>query len=334
MRVLVTGGSGFIGTHLCRALRHRGYEVRVLDLAAPVHPVSGVHYAKGDVRNPPDIEAVIGGIDAVFHLAALVSVPLCQELPVLSYQTNVAATAILLDVVRREMQRQRKPIRFIFSSTSAVYGNPNAFTPAREDESLPLNPLSFYGTQKFSSEQAIRMFHLHYKIPALVYRLFNVYGPGQNPKSPYAGVISIFSDSIASGQDLKLNGGGEQVRDFVSIHDVVRCLCDALPHDLALYNALPINLGSGQGITIRDLALMMIDISRQPVDLQIAPERRGDIRYSSADIQRALDWFGWRPRISLREGLQEMLQSTAVSPGLDLLLPDASPDPQSAWISH
>jgi UDP-glucose 4-epimerase len=306
-KILVTGGSGFIGTHLCRQLTKAGHEVRVLDLVAPKTAVPGVHYERGDVRIASDVTRLIDGVDAVYHFAAMVSVPLCQQQPIESYQTNLMATCQILEAIRRESARQDRAVRLLFAGSSVVYGDLGQEGKATREEG-PLDwPPSFYGAQKLGSEHAIELFHRTYKLPAVIYRFFNVYGPGQDPKSPYSGVISIFSQSIRDGKPLRLNASGTPTRDFVSVHDVARACAMGLDIPAAKCDAKAINLGTGRSVTIRRLAEEMIAAAKRNVPLENAPHREGDVLHSMADISRAKSVLGWTPRVSLAEGLSELV---------------------------
>jgi UDP-glucose 4-epimerase len=303
-RILVTGGAGFIGTHLCQALLAGGHAVRSLDIAAPKRPVAGVDYVHGDVRDPVAIAAALRDIETVYHLAAIVSVALCQEKPVEGYATNLGATVLLLEQMHHIYADR---IRIVFASSSAVYGDTGREAQPTSEQ-IPLDvPLSFYAAQKLGSEHAIGIFHRRHGTPAMVFRFFNVYGPGQDPSSPYSGVISTFTPSARQGLPLKLNGGGEQTRDFVSVHDIVHALTGALAQPASAWDGLPINLGTGRAISILELAREIIEAARSSSPTEMTPWREGDVRHSCADIQRACSLLGWKPRLSLADGLRELL---------------------------
>ncbi|MGK5088303.1 NAD-dependent epimerase/dehydratase family protein [Bdellovibrionota bacterium FG-2] len=322
MKILITGGSGFIGTHLCRALMKQGpahhqgsYGVRVLDLAPPKTPIDNVEYILGDVRSSRDVKQALEGVDAVFHLAALVSVPYCQEHPVEGYETNLMGTLKVLEAAHQEGLRQQRPLRIIFASSAAVYGNQGKKDVSLCEEDALDQPLSFYGAQKLGSEQAIRLFAKDFGIPAIVFRFFNVYGPGQDPSSPYSGVISVFRDAIERGEALRLNGGGEypgahlgtlpgsQTRDFVSVHDIVRACVQALAVPAEKCDGRAINLGTGNAVSIRELAEALGQAFKKDVKLVPAPARSGDIEHSRADNRRAREVLGWEARVELASGL-------------------------------
>jgi UDP-glucose 4-epimerase len=307
-RILITGGAGFIGTHLSKKLSEEGHAVTVLDLNSPDRALSRVTYVQGDVRVVADIKPLIEKTDAVFHLAAIVSVPECQKDPVGSFETNTASTLRILELIRSENEaRPRdKKIRIIFSSSSAVYGDLGAARAIAE--STPLSdPLSFYGGQKLTSEQLIRLYVSTYAVPAVIFRFFNVYGPGQKATSPYSGVISVFFKALREGQAMVLNAAGVQTRDFVSVHDIVAASCLALgSENPRVVSGAPLNLGSGVTITIRALAQSLFKIAGQEPRMTDAPARPGDILHSCASIERAEVELGFRPQVTLDAGLKEL----------------------------
>jgi UDP-glucose 4-epimerase len=309
----VTGGAGFIGTHLCRTLVAAGHAVRTLDIAELKRPVAGVEAIRGDVRDPSAVAAALRDIETVYHLAAIVSVALCQEKPVESYATNLGATALVLELMHQERLRAGRAttvspqIRFVFASSSAVYGDKGKETQPISEQTLLDAPLSFYAAQKLGSEHAIGVFHRRHGTPALAFRFFNVYGPGQDPSSPYSGVISTFTRSARQGLPLKLNGGGKQTRDFVSVHDITNALKAALDLPSPAWDSLPINLGTGHSIPITTLAAEIIEAAHSSSLTETTPWREGDVRHSCADIRKANSTLGWKPRVTLAEGLREIL---------------------------
>lgn len=306
MRVLVTGGAGFIGSYLCENLLSSGHEVRVLDLVTPSNPVPGVEYLRGDIRKERDMSFAVRGIDWVYHLAAVVSVPVCENDPQLCRSTNIDGTAVVLSSIYQEMQRRDTPIGFIFASSSAVYGK-SSQQPIMEDSCGLQPPLSNYGLSKLQAEQLISVLHKTNKVPSWIFRLFNVYGRGQSSSPDRAGVVSVFANSLRQKRSLRLDGGGHHVRDFVSIYDVTSALVRVMSCSIEQGNAKPFNIGTGTAISIHDLAQKMIQYSHANVSLEIAPERQGDIPYSLADIKRAKTVLGWHPQVSLEDGIREVL---------------------------
>lgn len=301
LKILVTGGSGFIGTHLGQSLAEDGHEVVSLDLVAPKAPHPLIRFFQGDIRHSETLSLALKDCDAVFQFAAIASIPRCQENPVESYETNLLATPILMQAVAQEMKRTGRPLQVIFSSTSAVYGDPGTSLKAAI-ESAPATELkSFYASQKFASEQAIRIFAQLHSIPAVVFRFFNVFGPGQDPKSHYSGVISIFLENIKNGLPLRLNGGGKQTRDFVSVFDIVRACKLALDLPSSACDGHAINLGTGKSISIQELAANLMKLSGKSVPIENAPWREGDILHSLADISRAKQLLMWEAQFSLEK---------------------------------
>jgi len=311
-RILITGGAGFIGTHLAKAYSENGYQVTVIDLQGPSELIPNVKYFRGDVRKESDLAGLISTHDAVFHWAAIVSVPDCQKDPVGSYETNTISTLKVLDLIRTENAQRPsdRKIKILFSSSSAVYGESgNSGEPISESNPLP-EPISFYGAQKLASEQLIRLYSKAYGIPAVVFRFFNVFGPGQKANSPYSGVISLFTKNVRSDQELRLNGAGAPTRDFISVHDLVRaCVAGQKSRNPDVCSGAPINLGSGEAIAIKNLAKMLFEISDKLEKTVDAPARDGDILHSRADISRARTLLDWQPHLQLKDALQELLNS-------------------------
>jgi UDP-glucose 4-epimerase len=307
--LLVTGGAGFIGTHLCRRLASQSHRVRVLDLRAPETAVPSVEYVRGDVRDAALLEKCMAGVTTVYHLAATVSVPLCQKDPIESYSNNFTATVVVLEAIRRRAAAGHPSPRLVFASTAALYGTNGDDGRALREEDAAIEFLSFYAAQKDASERAISLYARTFGVPAAVFRFFNVYGPGQDPTSPYSGVITVFSRLAREGRDLPLNGGGAQTRDFISVHDLVDGLVAPLSGGKAAWDAEPMNLGSGTAITVRELASKIREALGGRFALVDAPPREGDVLHSRADIRRAREKLGFAPRRDLLTGLRELLET-------------------------
>jgi UDP-glucose 4-epimerase len=306
--ILVTGGAGFIGTHLCRALVQAGHKVRVLDLVTAKTPVNGVEYHLGDVRASKALNPCLIGADVVYHFAATVSVPLCQDNPTESYSNNFEATLNVLEALKIASNSSRQaPARIVFASSAALYGSQGDDRRALKEHDISAVPGSFYAAQKLNSEQAISLYSEYFKIPAITFRFFNVFGPGQDPTSPYSGVISLFSRLAKEGQTLKLNNGGINTRDFISVYDIAAAGLAVLDLNEMLWDAKPINLGTGKVVSVREVAQTILDISGSKSDLSDAPPRVGDVVHSCADITRAQKLFNFQPKITLAEGLKELL---------------------------
>jgi len=304
---LVTGGAGFIGTHLCRALKNAGHEVYSLDLKeSPPSPVDGVHYITGDVRQYGPLREILENhaISVVYHLAATVSVPLCQRNAPESYSNNVMATLTLLEACRHSSQ----PIRFAFASSAALYGTLGDHRKPLVEEEIASRFQSFYAAQKHASEKMIELYHAYHQIPSLIFRFFNVFGEGQDPDSPYSGVITIFTREAQAHRPLKLFHGGIQTRDFIPVTEVASALTSALTLPSHQWDAQVLNLGSGTSTSIRALAEVVRSASRAKVPLVDAPPREGDVLHSLADIGRARRLLGFEPSADLSEELQRLVR--------------------------
>ncbi len=308
--ILVTGGAGFIGTHLCRALSYEGNSVLVLDLKKPQVLVPGVTYLEGDIRNPEQIQAALSKADAVFHLAALASMPYCQSYPLESYQTNVLGTANVLEAIRQENLKRSTPIQFVFTSSSAVYGKLGKPKKKLSEQLLLAAPLSFYAAQKLAAEHMILNYSRHHQIPAMVFRLFNIYGPGQDLSSPYAGVMTLYLSALQKRQPLKIDGTGKQTRDFIYVTDVANVMALTLKVSLTKWNAEPMNLGCGKSTSVLDLAKKMLAVSKIQVKLERRPSRQGDVSYSCADIRKLTQTLKWKPQVDLESGLSLLFKSS------------------------
>ncbi len=295
-QILVTGGSGFIGTYLCEKLASLGHRVRNLDLKpSRLDSTGAIETIVGDARDAATLDRCLEGVTDVYHLAAVASVDECLARPLESFDTNLRITALLLDRLR-----QRKGVRLVFSSTSAVYGIAgDSGQPLREEDVPSSDPLSLYAVQKLASEQLIRLHCSQFGIQAVVFRFFNVFGEGQNPNSPYSGVITRFASSIAEGKPLFLNGGGVTTRDFVHVRDIVEGLAGALTLSSEHCDGKAINLGTGVRVSVKELAERMARTAGKPVTMQDAPARKGDVQHSLADFSRARRLLGWAPRMPL-----------------------------------
>jgi len=303
-RVLVTGGGGFIGSHLVDRLLGEGFEVVVLDdfSSGRVENLKhhfgrdGFVFVRGDVRDRDVVGRVVEGVDVVFHLAALVSVPVSVEDPVLVEDVNVGGT---LNVLKACVDAGVK--RFVFAGSCAVYGE-GCGVPRCEDDVL--DPISPYGVSKLAGEFYCRVFYRVYGLETVVLRYFNVYGPRQ-VYGPYSGVISIFISRLLEGKPPVIFGDGSQVRDFVYVKDVVEANFLAMFSKNAVGGVF--NVGSGRCTSINELAGLLIELMGVDVEPVYSDPRPGDIRYSCADIGRARKVLGFEPRVDLRDGLLETI---------------------------
>ncbi len=296
VRVLVTGGAGFIGSHLVERLLSEGHEVIVLDdlSSGSLRNLSKVRkdilFVKGDVRCSRDVERAIRGTDCVVHLAALISVEESFRKPLTYNEVNVTGTLVLL-----KASEHFGVDKFVLISSCAVYGDPLE-VPIKEDH--PLRPLSPYAVSKVAAEGYTRTFE---GLRPVILRLFNVYGPRQSPA--YAGVITKFAERMLRGDPPIIYGDGKQTRDFVHVSDVVQ----AIMLSLEMKEAGTLNVGTGEEISVNELCEVMMEImhfSERPI---YGPARRGDIRRSCADISRAREVLGYEPKIQLKDGLRDLL---------------------------
>lgn len=297
MRILVTGGAGFIGSHLVDALVARGDEVVVIDNLSSgkqehINPTA--QFFQKDIRDFNVISPFFRGVDAVFHLAALASVPLSHERPEDSYDHNVNGT---LNVLQASHDAETKKV--IFASSCAVYGE-NGSVVQRED--AVVKPASPYAVHKLAGERYCDDFSKDGNAQAVALRFFNVYGSWrQNPIGGYAGVIPAFRAKKRAGKPLVIFGDGTQTRDFVHWQDVVLAMLRAAERNIPFQS--PINIGSGIGTSVNEIA----DIFGG--DRVYEEARSGDVKHVIADIAKAKQILGWAPAIELREGLAPFLNS-------------------------
>ena len=299
MRLVVTGGAGFIGTHVVRAARSLGHEVVVVDRLA--HGPSGlltpgVERVADDVRHPERIAPRIGQADVVIHLAADASVPHGERSPLAMAEDNLAGTAGALELAQAVQARQ-----FRFVSSAAVYGNPGPYLPL--SESAPLAPLSFYGWSKWAGEAWCRRFADTRGLALVIFRPANVYGPGQN-SSGEGGVVARFCERLRASAPLVREGSGEQVRDYIHVRDVAAALLHHLS-DSGPGDAVRLfNVGTGVGTTVNELGATLAAIARRPLEWESAPPRPGDIFASVFDTAHLESW-GFHPTVPLDDGLRE-----------------------------
>lgn len=303
-KVLVTGGTGFIGSHLVDRLVAEGYGVRVLDdLSAgkleniTAHLKAGsVDFVKGDIRDSAVVAKILGSVDVVVHFAALTSVTFSVEHPDLTFNVNVAGTQNLINACV-----EHAVSKFVFASSCAVYGDPE-FLPV--NETCKSNPISPYAESKLLGERYCLGVDKRQVLKPVVLRFFNVYGPRQG-LNDYSGVITRFIDRVRQNKPLTVYGDGSQTRDFVSVHDIVEAVLASMRSVNA--HGQVFNIGSGKPTSINELAKTILELAG--VDLEIRHEkiRAGDIKDSYADISKAKKVLGYMPRVSLRAGLEGLI---------------------------
>ena len=300
-KCLVTGGGGFIGSHLARHLADEGWRVAAIDNRSNSWEGNidevGVEVVVADIGNQSALEQAMDGVQWVFHEAAMVSVPGSIEDPVDCYSINVQGT---LNVLKAAAYAGAE--RVILASSSAVYGE----SPIPVSESSPPQPLSPYAASKWAMEQAALMYHRLYGLPVVCLRYFNVYGPRQRPDSMYAAVIPAFIGAMADGKPPTIFGDGEQKRDFIYIDDVVRANLLAAESDEAIGKVL--NISGGGTVTINELARILQEIIPEAPALVHKPPREGDIYFSEAVIKQAWRTLGYRPEVALAKGLRSTVE--------------------------
>ena len=298
-RVLVTGGGGFIGSNLVRALLERGDEVRVLDNFSTGNRANlaglDIEVVEGELRSYERVHNAVRGVETVFHLGALGSVPRSVQDPLTSNAVNVDGTLNVLLAARDEGVR-----RVVFSSSSSVYGTRREL-PVTEDQAP--DPLSPYGVAKLAAERYCVSFSRVYEsFESVVVRYFNVFGPRQSALSQYAAVIPLFITAIAAGEPVRIDGDGEQSRDFTYVSNVVDGTI--LAAAAAGASGQIFNVAASAPASVNHVADAIGRILGRPVEKQFAPPRAGDIRDSWADIERAREAFGWEPTVGLEDGLR------------------------------
>jgi len=305
-RILVTGGAGFIGSHLVDELVKEGFEVNVLDNLSTGRIENIKHhlekgcfnFIEGNILERKDVEKALEDAEAVFHLAAITSVPYSIKHQKVTYEVNVDGTRNLLDACLRSSVE-----RFIYLSTCAVYGEPE-YLPV--DENHPTNPISPYAESKLKAEQACMEFQEAYGLKTTILRPFNIYGPRQR-NDWYGGVIANFIERLREGKQPLIYGDGKQTRDFIYIDDAVRAFMTALNRDDAVGRIF--NIATGIPTSIDRLAQLLIELfGADGIKPQHTSPRQGDIRHIYADIEEANLYLGFKPRVSLKEGLSTLIR--------------------------
>lgn len=302
-KVLITGGAGFIGSHLAEELARQGYHIIIVDDLSTgkvgnikdLLEVGSVEFLQESVTDLPLLKKVSRGVDAIFHLAAVSNVPQSIDNPIQTHEVNNTGT---LNVLLAASENGVKKV--IYASSSSVYGDTSA--PFQDEDMLP-NPLSPYAVTKLTGEYYCRVFQEMYGLPTASLRYFNVYGPGQDADSQYAAVIPKFIKNVLSGKAPIIFGDGEQTRDFTFVRDVIAAtILAALGSTTGVFN-----IGSGRGITINKLARLIIRLSGSRIKPVYSDPRPGDIRHSLPDISQAMS-FGYKPEYNIEAGIKETLK--------------------------
>lgn len=303
-RYLVTGGAGFIGSAIVQELAKRGEQVRVLDNLATgcrenLAEVAGaIEFVEGDIGDGAILNAALDGVDLVLHQAAIPSVPRSIADPVLTHRVNADGTLALLWAAH-----QKKVSRVVYASSSSVYGD----TPTLpKTETMVPNPLSPYAVSKLVGEHYCRVFTRVYGLETVSLRYFNIFGPRQDPGSPYSGVLSRFIAALREGRPPTVFGDGEQSRDFTYVADVVEANLLAATAPLAAGQAF--NIGTGHRYTLNHVLEVLAGITDQVAQPIYQPPRTGDVRDSQADISLARRLLGYQPAVSFEEGLRRTIE--------------------------
>jgi nucleoside-diphosphate-sugar epimerase len=298
---LVTGGAGFIGSHLCEELLRRGHQVRVSDdlsTGKRGNLQKGVEFVEGDLADLATARRAVEGCQYVLHQAAIPSVPRSVKDPLTSHRANVDATVNMLIAARDADVK-----RLIFAGSSSAYGDTPTL-PKRED--MPNGPLSPYALQKVIGEQYLQMFTKLYGLETVTIRYFNVFGPRQDPSSPYSGVISVFATALLDGRSPKIYGDGEQTRDFTYVANVVDGVLRAC--EAPGVSGEIINVATGGRISLNQLFRTMRELIGGSVEPTYSDPRPGDVRDSQADIGKARRLLGYEPTVSFEEGLRRTVE--------------------------
>jgi len=300
MKTLVTGGGGFIGSNLVRALLERGDEVRVLDNfstgnRANLADIAGeVEMVEGELRSYERVHAATRGVEVVFHQGALPSVPRSVQDPLTTAAVNTEGTLNVLLAARDESVR-----RVVFASSSSVYGNSDELPRVETQNPDPISP---YGVSKLAAERYCVSFSRVYPLETVALRYFNVFGPNQDPSSQYAAVVPKFITAVADGRPVPVYGDGEQQRDFTFVSNVVEA--NLLAADADGVSGTIVNVATGRATSVRELADTIGTILGVAVERELHPARTGDIRDSYADVTRARELLGWEAHVGLEDGLR------------------------------
>ena len=308
MKVLVTGGAGFIGSHSVEALCLHGHDVLVLDNFSTgdrknIANCPDIEIAGGDIRDFDGLRALlrVNRVDAILHLAALTSDPLSVEQPREYHDVNLTGTLNVLDAGRLSGVR-----RVVLASSSAVYGSGSAVPSREDDQPSPGTP---YGLQKWLVEQYAALYARLYKLETVCLRYFNVYGPRDNPRSSYAGVISIFLKCMSEGARPEVCDDGLQTRDYIYVKDVAEVNALALTSDEPSLIGNPMNVGTGKECSVLEVRSLIAEQLNCSTDFTFGPSRIGDTRRSCADVSLLSESLGFIPEYTLRKGLRLSIES-------------------------
>ena len=307
-RALVTGGAGFIGSHLCDALLAAGFSVRALDDFSSgreqnlSQAIGKIELIRGDLADPATTARACAGVDVVFHEGAIPSVPRSVAEPIRTNRANVDGTLNVLECARQAGVR-----RVVCAASSSAYGDTEELPKV---ETMPPNPRSPYALQKYAGEVYARLYHELYGLETVALRYFNVFGPRQDPKSEYAAVVPRFATACLRGEPATIHGDGEQSRDFTFVGDTVRA--NLLAADAPAAVGSVINVAGGRRISLNELLAALQQLTGSKVPAIHGPSRAGDVRHSLADLGRARTLLGFEPQVSLADGLRRTVESLSV----------------------
>jgi UDP-glucose-4-epimerase GalE len=302
MKVLITGGAGFIGSHIAEALLKKNYEVRILDnfSTGEKENIKGIkaEVIEGSITDKKTVDEAMKGIDYLFHQAAQVSVADSVKNPARTWDINIKGTKLVLNAAVKN-----KVKKVIVASSAAVYGD-DPQLPKREE--MKPQPISPYGNSKLMNEYMAENEHRVNGLSAICLRYFNVYGPRQSPKSEYAGVISKFIEKMTKGERPTIYGDGEQTRDFVYVEDVVNANILAMENEKVKSGVF--NIATGKETSINELVRTINEILGKNIQPIYEPAREGDIKRSVADITKAKRKLGYEPKYTLKDGLKKTIE--------------------------
>jgi len=301
MNILVTGGAGFIGSHICEALTTQAHRVSVLDnlSSGKKENLSGfnnkIEFIEADIRDTGAVATALVGIDVVFHEAAIASVPASIKDPAATHAINATGMLNVLEASRKAGVK-----KFMYASSAAVYGD-NPKLP--KEESMEVNTISFYAAHKHINEIYATLYSKYYGLQTVGLRYFNVFGPRQDPSSPYSGVISLFMDCYKNNRNPLVYGNGLQTRDFIYVKDVVQANLLAMSGEYS--GAEIFNVGTGRQISLNDLLSELKIISGKLLPKNYESQREGDIQNSCSSIEHIKAKTGFSPQFTFEEGLRE-----------------------------
>jgi UDP-glucose 4-epimerase len=302
---LVTGGAGFIGGHLVEGLLRAGWSVRVIDDLSTgsernlAHAMDRIEFTRGDIRDADALERVMGGVEVVFHQAAMVSVPRSVAMPLLTNSINIDGTLLVLETARQSGVR-----RVVYAASSSAYGDTEVLPKV---ETLPATPLSPYALQKYTGEVYCRLYSELYGLETVSLRYFNIFGPRQDPNSDYAAVIPCFVTAALADRPPVIYGDGDQTRDFTYVENAVQANLLAADADRA--SGSVINIAAGKRTSLNDLWKNIRKIAGTDVEARHAAPRQGDVRDSLAGLTLASDLLGYEPGVDLDAGLGRTIAS-------------------------